>query len=197
MDLADRLVPAPPLSDVDPAAVRKWVTDATAGLISLREAIRLAGAVERILDEHCQTSMWLDRQRELLRQREAQRQAKTDGRYWRERDAGRRAQQPTHVEVDPDAWNALKAKSTAQNRRVGTLVGYLVSREVDRCEGKEQLSPLPPGRPGEEPQGRRAKRFARLEVSKARWQQFRALATQRHITVARYVGILVEAAVSK
>jgi len=60
LDLADRLVPAPPLSLVDPAAVRKWVTDATAGLISLREAIRLAGAVERIFDEHCQTTMWLD-----------------------------------------------------------------------------------------------------------------------------------------
>ncbi|HSH59481.1 MAG TPA: hypothetical protein VK988_07545 [Acidimicrobiales bacterium] len=194
LDLADRLVPAPPLSRVDPAAVRKWVTAATAGMISLREAIRLAGAVERIIDEHSQTTISLDRQRELLRRREAQRQAKTEGRYWRERDAGRRAQQPTHVEVDPDAWDALKAKAVARNRRVGTLVGYLVSKEVDRCEGKEQLSPLPPGRPGEEVQGRRAKRFARLEVSKARWQQFRALAIQRHITVARYVGLLVEAA---
>jgi len=39
--------------------------------------------------------------------------------------------------------------------------------------------------------------FARLEVSKARWQQFRSIATRRQITVACYVGILVEAAVRK
>lgn len=118
----------------------------------MRPVIRLARAVERVLDEQWQTKMWLDVQREGLVRREAQRQAKAEDRFWQQRDAGRRAQQPVHVEVDPNAWNALKAKSKAQNRTVGaTLVGHLVSREVHRCPDNKDMAPRP-GEVGEDRQ---------------------------------------------
>lgn len=196
LDLADRVVPAPPLADVDPASVRRWIDAATAALVSRREAIRLARAVERILDEHWGTTMWIDRQREVLARREAQHQAKADGRYWKEREAGRRSQQPTHVEVDPVAWKLLKAKAAAQRRTVGALVGHLVAQEVHRCTGSGNPPPLRRGNRNGQSQGRHANLFARLEVSKERWQQFRSIAAQRDITIARYVGIIVEKAVS-
>lgn len=73
-DLADRLVPAPLLSDIDPTAVTRWVNDATAGVAAWRTAIRLARSVERVLDEHWQTMMWLDREREVFDRREAAQQ---------------------------------------------------------------------------------------------------------------------------
>lgn len=145
LDLADRVVPAPPLADVDPASVRRWIDAATAALVSRRAAIRLARAVERILDEHWETTMWIDRQREVLARREVQQQAKADGRYWKEREAGRRAQQPTHVEVDVAAWKSLKAKAAAQRRTVGALVGHLVVQEVHRCSGTGESASTPRG----------------------------------------------------
>lgn len=194
-DLADRLVPAPPLSDINPTAVTKWVNDATAGAAARRTAIRLARSVERILDEHWQTMMWLDREREVFARREAAQQAKASGKYWRQRDARRRAQQPTHVDVHPEAWKALKEKCRAQGRTIGATVGHLVTNEVRHNAGVGHVPPLEAGtRPGLAP-GRRAQRFARLEISKDIWQQFCAIAIKREIALARYVGILVEHAV--
>lgn len=195
LDLADRVVPAPPLAE-DPESVRRWIDAATAALVSRREAIRLARGVERILDEHWETTMWIDRQREVLARREAQHQAKADGRYWKEREAGRRAQQPTHVEVDAAAWKLLKAKAAAQGRTVGTLVGHLIVKEIYGCGDGQNRSSLRGRRAEEEPQGGQAKLFARLEISKERWQQFRSIAALRGINVARYVGLIVEKAMS-
>lgn len=98
--------------------------------------------------------------------------------------------------MDPAAWKLLRAKAAAQGRTVGTLVGHLVVQEVHRCTGTGNPPPLRGGNRNGQSQGRHANLFARLDVSKERWQQFRSIAAQRDITIARYVGILVEKAVS-
>lgn len=85
----------------------------------------------------------------------------------------------------------MKEKCGAYGRTIGAAVGHLVVNEARRYAGVGHIPPLEEGtRPGPA-QGRRAQRFARLEIPKEIWQQFRDIAIKREITLARYVGILV------
>lgn len=96
----------------------------------------------------------------------------------------------THVEVDLSAWRSMRAEASRQGRSLGHEVGRLVVDEVARPTGIPVL--LRSNQAEAEGVGRRAKVFARLVVAKPTWNEFRALALGRSVTVARYVGILVE-----
>jgi hypothetical protein len=137
-----------------------------------------------------------DRLRMHVEHQAAIHRAKEAGTYWADRDRRRKAQQPTHVEVDPDAWTAMKTQVHGRGRSLGDSIGYLVHAEIARCSGRSKLPPLLRNpRRGPWPSGRRAQLFARLVVSEPTWQEFRGLAARRGVTLARYVGPLVEAKV--
>jgi hypothetical protein len=77
------------------------------------------------------------------------------------------------------------------------LVGELVVRETQRLDrGGTPLSETS-GRRGPSGAGRRAQRFARLEVDVGPWTTLRAGAIAGNVTVARYVGLLAETAVDR
>jgi predicted DNA-binding ribbon-helix-helix protein len=119
-------------------------------------------------------------------------EARADGAYWAAAEARRTARRPTHVDVDPEAWKAVRQIAVRQGITVGRLVGDLVVRETQRLDrGGTPLSETS-GRRGPSGSGRRARRFARLEVDLGPWTTLRSGAIAANLTVARYVGLLVE-----
>jgi hypothetical protein len=48
------------------------------------------------------------------------------GTHWKRRDAGRRAKQPTHVDVDPAAWRRAKVAAAKKGMTMGHYVGTLL-----------------------------------------------------------------------
>ena len=192
LDEAARHLADPPLDLVDTEAVLAWVDRAGQGLTVRQDRRRLARAAMRVLERDFQTAMNVGRLREQLERQEADQRARQAGTYWAERDKRRRAQQPTHVEVDRDAWRAMRVVATRRGRSLGEEVGRLVVAEVAHPRERS----LAHDRPESEACGRRAHVFARLVVAKPTWQDFRALGAVRHSTVARYVGLLVEECVA-
>ena len=188
LDEAVRHLPDPPLDLVDAQAVLAWVELAGQGLTFRQDRRRLAREAMRVLERDFRTAMNVGRLREQLERQEADHRARQAGTYWAERDKRRKAQQPTHVEVDLDAWRAMRVVATRRGRSLGEEVGRLVVAEVAHPRERS----LGDDRPDTEGCGRRAQVFARLVVAKPTWQDFRALAAVRHSTVARYVGLLVE-----
>lgn len=91
---------------------------------------------------------------------------------------------PTHVEVDPDAWSVMKQRAFERGVLVGNAVAELVERTAEH------------GFTGQRnPQQARsaARRFSRLFVDDETWCAFRARAVEAGVTVARLVGLVVEA----
>ena len=189
-DAAQRL-PDPPIDVLDAQAVLEWIERATERLALREDRRRLARDAMLIVDRDFQTAMNVGRLRQQLERQEADQCARHVGTYWADRDKHRRAQQPTHVEVDLDAWRSLRAASAQRGRSIGHEVGRLVVAEVAH-PGSGTLAGHEEGRRGSAGGGRRATLFARLVVTKPTWQVFRGLAAVRDITVARYVGRLVE-----
>jgi hypothetical protein len=87
------------------------------------------------------------------------------------------------------AREAMRVVAARRDRSLGHEVGRLVLEEVARRGSPAAM--IDRGRRVGEA-GRRATVFARLVVSQPTWQEFRGLALERNITVARYVGVLVE-----
>jgi hypothetical protein len=85
------------------------------------------------------------------------------------------------VEVNPAAWEAVKREAVRRRRTVGFAVGELVCRSV-------QDGVVPRNRP----QPSSVRRFARLLVDEETWAQFRVLALDAHLSIGRFVGLLVE-----
>ena len=193
LDDAARRLPDPPIDVLDAQAVFEWVARASASLVFREDRRRLAREAMRILERDFQTAMNVGRLRQQLERQQADHWARQVGTYWADRDKRRRAQQPTHVDVDLDAWRAIRADAVRRGRGVGQDVGHLVIQEVTRCTSSPTLPAVNGGRRGPPGGGRRATLFARLVVTRPTWQTFRSLAAERDITVARYVGWLVEA----
>lgn len=192
LDEARASLPRPPLDDLRAAAVKEWIELVNECLLSRADRRRLAREAMRVLDDALRADLAAERLRERADHQEAIHKSKEDGTYWAVRDRRRKAQQPTHVEVDSDEWATFKARTLGRDRSLGEAAGYLVHAEVSRCKGRWQLPPLIDSRPGVSCLGRRGQLFARLVVSKQTWREFRGLAARRRITVARYVGLLVE-----
>jgi hypothetical protein len=187
LDEAAAPLPEPPIDLLDAEAVLAWIDRVNNRLLFREDRRRLAREAMRMLDREFRVAMDVQRLRQKLAHDEAGRSAREAGNYWARRDLRRAAQQPTHVEVSLDAWQAIRVRAAARGRTLGHEVGRLVVAEVAHPCNLPQLSYLMRGSPG-----RRANVFARLVVTKPTWQEFRALALERQVTVARYVGHLVE-----
>lgn len=180
----DRLltVPAaPPLDDVDWRTVQRWAEEAAKGLVSRREGLKLVRQVERVLADKSHTAMLIRHANERIAQRLALAEERAAGTHWKRRDAGRRAKQPIHVDVDPAAWRQAKAVATRKGMTIGHFVGALV-REA--AAG---------GFPEVDTRGSAARLFARIDVDGATWNEFRARCNERDVSAARGVGLVVEA----
>jgi hypothetical protein len=192
LDEAARRLPDPPIDVLERQAVLEWVQRASARIAFREDRRRIAREAMRILDRDFQTAMNVDRLRGQLARQEADRCARRAGTYWAQRDERRTAQQPTHVDVDLDAWRSMRAEATRRGLSVGQAVGHVVVQEVARCASGPTLPALRDARRGARGEGRSATLFARVVVTKPTWLAFRSFATVRDVTVARYVGVLVE-----
>jgi hypothetical protein len=189
-------VPAPPLQRIDPAAVHAWVKAVRTGIGDRGERRRAARAIEQVLWEEYLTAEQVRREQERQARHRLAVEARADGSFWAAVEARRMAQRPTHVDVDPEAWKAVRQLAVRRGVTVGRLVGELVVRETQRLDrGGTPLSHSS-GRRGPVGEGRRARRFARLEIDLGPWTTLRAGAIAGNLTAARYVGLLVEAVTS-
>ena len=174
---------APSLHDVGHRAVERWAEQAAAGLVSRRAALKLVREVERLLADERRTARQLGHAEERIAQRIAVARERATGTHWKRRDSGRRAQQPTHVEVDPAAWRWGRTAAARQGVGIGELVGRLViSSEVGSFESVDEPGPST------------VRLFARLAVPRARWTTFVCNSHDLGLTASRAVGILVERA---
>jgi hypothetical protein len=185
LDHLDRLmkVPAaPPLDDVDWRAVRRWLEEAAEALAIRRQGLKLIRDAERVLAEEWRTARQIANAKERIEQRKALAEERVAGTHWKRRDAGRRAKQPTHVDVDPAAWRQAKALASKKGMTIGHFVGTLVKRAAER------------GIPEVEAYATTAHLFARVDVDKSTWDAFCARCHEGGVTVARGVGRVVETA---
>ena len=181
----DRLltVPAaPPLDDVDWRTVQRWAEDASKGLVSRREGLKLVRQVERVLADESHTAMLIRHANERVSQRLTLAEERAAGTHWKRRDAGRRAKQPIHVDVDPAAWRRAKATAAKKGMTIGRYVGTLVRAAADR------------GLPEVDAYASTVRLFARVDIDKPTWDAFRARCHDREVTAARGVGLVVDAA---
>lgn len=143
------------------------------GLRQLREAEEAAGVAERRA-QRAETSL-----------RRLQERLQAGGLYGGQ---PRTPNRPTHVEVDGAAWAVVKRDATARGVTVAAAVGSLVASAV--------TNGIPSGDKtgnGDQADGRKAQRYARLFVDDARWTAFRAAAIDATVSTARSVGLVVEA----
>lgn len=183
LDRLDRMLAlpaAPSLAEVDFRAVRRWAERATADVATRSEGLKLVRQIERVLTEECRTARQISCARERIEQRRALARERAAGTHWKRRDAGRRAKQPTHVDVDPIAWRRAKVAAVREGLGVGEYVGRLVAR-AHECPEWVQV-----------PEVETARLFARLTVSEEVWKELSVEARRRGITVARTVGAIVE-----
>lgn len=97
---------------------------------------------------------------------------------------------PTHVEVDREAWATVKRDAVVRGLTVAAAVGALVSDAV--ANGSPAARPRREGA-GDRPVGRQAQRFARLFIDDASWGAFRSVAVNAAVSIARAIGLVVEA----
>ncbi len=99
--------------------------------------------------------------------------------------------QPTHVEVDPDAWRAAKAFAVFAGVQLAHVLGMAVEKAVSRGLEVERTAERFAERGMLS--GRRAQHFARLRLVDARvWREFREDAVDADVSTARAVGIAIE-----
>lgn len=173
---------APSLHGVDHRAVEQWAERAAAGLVSRREALKLVREVERLLAEERRTARQVAHAQERIEQRLKLAKERAAGTHWKRRDSGRRAKQPTHVDVDPAAWRRAKAIAAKKGTTIGHYVGTLV-----RSATEHDLPPV-------DSYASTAHLFARVDVDKPTWDAFKAHCHDQGVPAARGVGLVVEAA---
>lgn len=117
----------------------------------------------------------------LQRRARIEEQRAAGGMYARE---VRTPNRPTHVEVEPEAWSVVKQRAFERGLLVGTAVAELVERTAEHGF-TGQRNPQQPRSA--------THRFARLFVDDETWRAFRARAVEAEVTVARLVGLVVEA----
>ncbi len=95
------------------------------------------------------------------------------------------------IEVDPEAWRALKVEAVRRRTSISRLLGEILTPELPRLDGRTVPAPTPRWR--RTGGGRRARQFARVEIDEAAWTELRADAVLRSMTVARRIGFALEA----
>lgn len=175
---------APPLHDVSPGVVLAWVEEAAAALVLRDDRQRLIRQVLSVMDEEWTTRQRLQRLREQVVARVQEERERQEGIYWRRREAGRRAQRPVRVDVDPAAWRRGKAIALSRGIGLGEYVGELVTAATI---GEFAAA-------GHRKSARRERLFARIAVDTDTWSAFVAAASTRGLAAARAVGELVEIA---
>ncbi len=144
---------------------------------------------------------WLRRERFQVEQkvlaleRRAERERRRLERRAGSADGSRRGR-PVRIDVDDEAWAALKREAVRRRLWLVWWLGELIRIEVGALEGGK-VSGRPSQRrrrsPGEaEPSPRT--RFLRIDASDDDWGSLRAAALDLGITLGRYVGELAEAA---
>lgn len=197
MEALDRLllVPvAPPLHDVDPQVVLRWAEAASEALLYRRERRWLVRQVLRVLEEEWATSQEIERLYDQIAAREEEQRQREEGAYWERRESGRRAQRPIRVDVDPEAWARAKGAARREGLGIGEYVGRLIAAETARRP--DHTSAFRGAQPGRRRGPERERFFARVAVGRDTWAEFVARSHDARITVARYVGLVVEAAVN-
>ena len=170
------------LLDLDPLRVDAWVTQ-----------LRRRGVSDGAIRGRLATL----KHAELLAHRTEVAAAKRDRTYWRDRDARRAATRPIHVEVNSGVWQRTKLEALRRGTTLGEAVGDLVRAEV-KSDGQTlghdlgEVSLVRSDRGDQPGTGRRACVFARVAVEDEVWTEFKILAAERRLTVARAVGLLVE-----
>jgi hypothetical protein len=182
LDHALAAVPQPPLDHTSWAAVQRWLTDVERGLVFRREQRMVARAVHRALAAEFHSRRHIESIRRSM-QRAAVREADKDaGIYWTMREAGRAAQRPVRVEVDPHAWEAFKHRA----ERVGTTVGEHLGRLATEALRRDVIGP-----PVDDGRARRTL-FVRIAIDDDHWTELRHLTRSNGWTIGRYLGTLAE-----
>ncbi|MCC6226801.1 MAG: hypothetical protein IT195_10420 [Microthrixaceae bacterium] len=195
LDRALDCVPAPPLHTVSVSETYRWSADVEAQLVSRRAQRRLARAVERGLRDERRTALHLERDRRTLERRAVVESQKAAGTYWPARERARASQRSARVDVDPAAWRRAKQAALLAAMTLGEYVGSLVVSVAGRGGGRTLELLQRYGRRGSAGAGRRAQLQTRLAVpDDEAWAQVRAAATALDVSVARYIGLVVEAA---
>lgn len=168
-----------PVRSDEPAVLRSAAREYRA---LTEKAIELENAAAELRDAQEQAAMARRRIQRARRaaERAAQREATREegGLYANE---PRSPNRPVHVEVDPQAWDLVKAEAIRCRRAVADVVGELVNKAVDRpIVGQRDQMPAP------------SRRFTRLFISDDVWRAFRVTAARSELSAARAVGVVVE-----
>ena len=107
---------------------------------------------------------------------------KDAGIYWASREAGRTAQRPVRVEIDPAAWVAFKRRT----ERLGTTVGENLERLATDTLAHDVITMQDPI------DRERRELFVRIAIEDDAWLELRRLARAAGCTIARYLGLIVE-----
>lgn len=170
--------------------VRAFVADVDATARHASVARRLAREVHAAVTAQEEIEWRIGEDMRRMRERGAELAAKKDGTYWRERDARRVAKQPTHVLVDPDAWQAMKDEARRQRTTVGELVGGWVESMVEDPDHlAEWREDGLPNRDGKAPL---IDMVSRIDVHPEEWAWAKGDAAALGVRVARFVGLVVE-----
>ncbi|MFN7148989.1 MAG: hypothetical protein ACK4V6_05870 [Microthrixaceae bacterium] len=109
---------------------------------------------------------------------------------------GSRRGRPVRIDVDDEAWAALKREAVRRRLWLVWWLGDLIRIEVEALEAGE-VSGRPSTRrrrsPGEVESEPR-QRFLRVDVHDDHWSAFRAAALDVGLTVGRFIGELAEVA---
>ena len=118
----------------------------------------------------------------------------------------RRPSRPVKVDVDPDAWEAVKRDGVRRRWWMGAVVGELVRLAVEdgvvpRNRPQQKSAQNPAAARQSQPSSAQSdcaaalckgRIFARIFVDEETWAQFRELALDAHVSISRLVGLLVE-----
>ncbi len=100
------------------------------------------------------------------------------------------------IEVDTNAWRAMRAEAARRGIPAKVLLGEIVRGVVDE-QGPGQPSAPPAPRWRRTGDGRRARQSTLIEAEDDTWARVRARAVLEGLTVARLVGSAVEQQVSE
>ncbi len=187
LDAARDCVPAPPLHDASPAAVRRWIEDAQAKFVFRYESRALAREVREFLNRERSTADRLEEARRFFQHDEWVAQMKRDGNYWALDDRQRQARRPCRFRVDDAAWERLRAAADRSGAPLGVYLGAILTSEASRLSA------------GGAPLAVRdddtvATRFIRVKVTDDDWLALRSAVRTAHTTITAYVSQAVRRA---
>jgi len=187
LDAARDCVPAPPLHDASPAAVRQWIEDAQAKFVFRYESRALAREVREFLSRERSTADRLEEARRFFEHDEWVAQMKRDGEYWAIDSRRRQARRPCRFRVDDGAWERIRAAADGSGVPLGVHLGALLTNEASRLNGGGTPMAV-------QADNTLATRFIRVEVTDDDWLVLRSAARRTHATVTAYVSEVVRRA---